>query len=422
MPKTFNRLTAVAVTGVMISGLSLMVSPTASSAVVDAQADTTDLSIHDPNAQYVIDTYFGTVDKTWVKGQGALSGIVLQPYSGGPTATQQVLQRQDVLERRDIWRADDIEFTSANTEVEPLELSQDQLRIEMAASVYTEWDTKEADGSADQSSWEEYRKIVLTRASTTTVWKIATDKLLPDDYFFDANSQFDVQTDAAYPDPLVPGDTDISDSESDLDDIPIDSPSSDDPDARISPMPPLTPYAEPLDPYKAIKQNKLDRDKVAAKARQWSKKTGKMSNNFPKFKNNCANLASQSLRAGGWQYRNSYNWKSNRVWTPRSKFFSKPSYTWGGAANLYAFVNNTGKKRVSNIWNTRKGDLLFTDWDPNRRPDGKIDHVMIVTGSSGGKMRISQQSPARNHYPLGDSIRNAKKQGRTVKWYAKSMS
>ncbi|GAA3475833.1 hypothetical protein GCM10018966_003590 [Streptomyces yanii] len=27
------------------------------------------------------------------------------------------------------------------------------------------------------------------------------------------------------------------------------------------------------------------------------------------------------------------------------------------------------------------GDLLFADWDPQKEPDGKIDHAMVISGS-----------------------------------------
>lgn len=421
MPKTMkSAVTIMAVAALTVSSAVTTGVPAASADEVETHVATPGLALKDASAQYTVDNYFEAVDKTWVKGRAVPTGLVLKPYASGPTATQQVLQRQEVLDELDVWKEDDATPITADTEVEPLELSETSLRIEVAASVYTEWSVDE-DGTTEDSAWEEFRKLVLTRSSTSSVWKIVSDDILPDEYFYSVDAQLELQSQPTAPDSAMPEDVDVTEEEANQGDAPMDEPSSDTfPPSTIPQMPPLTPYASS---YKYIKQNKLNRTKVANKALQWSKKTNKMSSNFPRFKNNCANLASQSLRAGGWQYRNGTAYTRTTVWAPRSKYRGKPAtWTWGSAAYLYYFVNNTGKKRISSVWNAQKGDLLFVDWDPKGRADGKPDHVMIVTGRSGASPKISQQSPARHNITLKRSISKAKAQGKKkIVFYAKRM-
>lgn len=181
--------------------------------------------------------------------------------------------------------------------------------------------------------------------------------------------------------------------------------------------PVLTPYINKE--KQPIKQNKLNRSKVVAKAKQWSK-SKKMSPHFPYFPNNCANLASQSLRAGGWQYRKTANPRDLRAWAKSTPAGNKhATRTWSQASSLHYFVALTGKKQRKNIWTAKPGDLIFADWAPNKYADGKIDHVMIVTGYTKNKRpRISQQSNPRYNIPLDDQVRRQYVAGvRKIKWY-----
>jgi hypothetical protein len=151
-------------------------------------------------------------------------------------------------------------------------------------------------------------------------------------------------------------------------------------------------------------------------ARYWSVPDRK-NKDFPNLANNCANFASQTLRAGGWKYRGGVNPKDLGNWSPNLTGPAGSSYTWGGSKYLILFGHNTGGKRyLDNIWNARLGDLLFTDWDPNLKADGTIDHTMVVSQYS-KQPYISQQTPHRNNIPLTMSIKLAKDQKRTVVWY-----
>ncbi len=143
---------------------------------------------------------------------------------------------------------------------------------------------------------------------------------------------------------------------------------------------------------------------------------------YPFYNNNCANFASQVLDAGNWWRTggNSFQQNDNTKWTYNLAGYKGATRTWYSAKYLYIFANNTGTYGyLNNIWNARTGDLLFTDWDPNGKADGSIDHVMVVSGvTNSGEPRISQKSNNRNNITLSTSIAIAKQQGKTsITWY-----
>lgn len=155
----------------------------------------------------------------------------------------------------------------------------------------------------------------------------------------------------------------------------------------------------------------------------WSK-TSTMSAWYGDAGNNCANFASQVLNAGGWPAHRDYVCSSESMdnWTHKNNalpcvFLSRYSYTWSKAHNQQTWMIERGHKwRLPNIWEARLSDYLYVDWDPNNVPDGKIDHVMVVTGhaTTTGEPRISQQSSPRNNILLSESIRIAKSQGKNI--------
>ncbi|WP_385900383.1 amidase domain-containing protein [Tessaracoccus sp. O5.2] len=143
--------------------------------------------------------------------------------------------------------------------------------------------------------------------------------------------------------------------------------------------------------------------------------------------NNCANFASQVLNAGGWPAHRDYICSSSSFdnWTHKNNaspclFLSRYSDTWSRSHTQQSWmIQRGGKWRLPNIWEARLADYLYVDWDPNNVPDGKIDHVMIVTGhSSTNEPRISQKSSNRHNILLSESIRIAQSQGKsTIHWY-----
>ncbi len=145
----------------------------------------------------------------------------------------------------------------------------------------------------------------------------------------------------------------------------------------------------------------------------------RMNPDYPELGNNCANFVSQALHAGGWQYRQGWAPATLTNWSPDLRGPAGPSYTWGGAKYLAYFGHETGELTwMDNIWDALYADIYFMDWDPNRRPDGKIDHAALVTGRSADGPLITQKSPNRHNVPLRTYIAIAEQQGRTdIVWY-----
>jgi hypothetical protein len=154
-------------------------------------------------------------------------------------------------------------------------------------------------------------------------------------------------------------------------------------------------------------------------------KLSDFNSDFPHFQNNCANFASQVLRAGGWTYKGGINPYDTANWSPNLTGIAGPSRTWSSAQYQYTFVSNNGYEWLPNIWTATPGTLLYTDWDPNSTPDGTIDHVMVVVfeamGDPAGPL-ISQKTPNRGAIPLAQSIANANAQGKTIVWYGLQIS
>jgi hypothetical protein len=122
---------------------------------------------------------------------------------------------------------------------------------------------------------------------------------------------------------------------------------------------------------------------------------------------------------GGWKYRDGYSASTLTNWSPNLSGPAGSSYTWGGAAHLHTFGLQTAKlAQVKNIWNTFTGDLLFTDWDPNGRADGKIDHALVITGRDTNGPLVTQKSSNRHNVPMATYLAIAKSQGKTkIVWY-----
>lgn len=150
---------------------------------------------------------------------------------------------------------------------------------------------------------------------------------------------------------------------------------------------------------------------------------------FPYKNNNCANFVSQVLHAGGWDYDQGYNPYDTAVWAPDLIGPAGPSRTWTRARAQRTYVEaHTPYRWLRNIWDAQPGDLLYPDWDsPNQagKPDGKVDHVMVVTGRTNNPQnplvngpRISQKSPNRSNIPLMMSIIMATGQGKEIHWTA----
>lgn len=119
--------------------------------------------------------------------------------------------------------------------------------------------------------------------------------------------------------------------------------------------------------------------------------------------NNCANFASQVLRAAGWELKSGVNTHDTNNWHYNLPGPGGATTTWTQARTLYYYARTKqGWSTCNYVESARKGDLIFVDWDPNGVPDGSNDHVMVVVGatsSSPAQPLISQKSPNRSSLP-----------------------
>ncbi|MER7761926.1 amidase domain-containing protein [Streptomyces sp. NPDC097619] len=122
---------------------------------------------------------------------------------------------------------------------------------------------------------------------------------------------------------------------------------------------------------------------------------------FRTYGQDCTNFISQALHSGGWKETSGgiLDRKNNKKWFYGSLELST-SYTWAGAENFYwfALVHSGRNKRVPNVWNLLPSDILQADWGP--RPNGNINHTMMVTGRQGGMLYMTYHTPNFVDVPL----------------------
>jgi len=198
-----------------------------------------------------------------------------------------------------------------------------------------------------------------------------------------------------------------------------------------------------LDPF--FRQPKPDVEKMVAYALHWSredlpriepvKSKEDVNPNYPNQGTNCTNFASQALEAGGWKRKLGVDSRDSDAWHPFSKDRAHdnriiPTSTWGAAANLYGYAKTNGPYHdLGEKEFAQKGDLIFVDWDPNNKFDGKIDHTMVVTGtisasSPKGRFttpRISQKTRNRHNITFREvflHMGESGKEPKNARWYA----
>ena len=157
---------------------------------------------------------------------------------------------------------------------------------------------------------------------------------------------------------------------------------------------------------------RYSRSAAAAYARKWA-----MSDN-PAYgriePNDCTNFVSQALFAGGWSMvggscddRKDKNvwwfnpmecrWVGGRPWTTEVK----ASFTWGGAQNLYWFMQESGRGvEVSDPMDLEIGDVLQMDMGAGQYNAGRIGHSMIVTDKTADDLLLSYHEDHHLDEPL----------------------
>jgi hypothetical protein len=112
---------------------------------------------------------------------------------------------------------------------------------------------------------------------------------------------------------------------------------------------------------------------------------------YVRFSNDCTNFVSQALKAGGWTETGWIKY-SDGAWYYSSP---EPSWTWGGAQNLFDFIQGSGRawKIAPSIYDLWEGDVVQFKF-PN---DTNIHHTMIVSKVVNGNPYVNYHSgPAQD--------------------------
>ena len=153
---------------------------------------------------------------------------------------------------------------------------------------------------------------------------------------------------------------------------------------------------------------RYDAEAAVAYAHEWTEEGQKLSNpSYHREDADCTNFASQVLYAGGIpQVRGPR--KEDSSWYYEYTSLSRPSYTWGGANNLYFHLKNHSSyvSRVTETADIEVGDIISFDTDPD---DGvfHIDHTAVVTKVNGTRwsdILLTYHSTDREDYPASNLI------------------
>ena len=345
-----------------------------------------------------VSDYQATVDAEWTDSNTSTSATTL-------TSTE-----QEAHDSRDELANEGTAVTSAKSEVSIIETTpQQDGTIIVTADISTEFTYN---GESEPGSWSDRHLITLSQGSSGYI--VTADEI-------DDSAAEEAAIAGEVPDGYNP------------------TPSSDDPNAAA------LPDAEDSEdqPAASPARHKQPRTNVGNMVKYALKWTGRPNNgdkgddfnpDYPHAGNNCANFVSEVLHAGGWGIRPGFlppklnlPPDSPDIWTPRYLWHipgsQVASHTWSVASFQYNYViKHSSYTPLIDIQAARAGDLFYTDWYPERKkggPDGKIDHVMVVTGTSwAGEPRVSQKTPNRHNIPVSQTKKRADKQGLDVTWYA----
>lgn len=335
--------------------------------------------------------YFKTVNSAWVEKSSPtdIENNVASDALGTTTLlTTRLSERQQ--ERQELAK-DGIQFSSSDTktQVNSIKINDDIATVRATVSVRLTQSNPASDAPSESSYTDEH---VLTYRKQQNTWKLESDIVV-----------------------APPSDT------ADIQELPLKttniSQSATERSVKASEVKPKQ-ALNSADAITTSIPSGLNYQAMANYAIKWA---GNYNPDYPKYDNDCTNFVSQALRAGNWPIVDAHPWnyKDTDKWDDYTGF-TGPSYTWRVSNYLLAFsVSRTNW--LDNIWNGGIGDLLFTDWDPNGKADGTVDHVMMVTHrDSKGMVYISQHTSSRIDIPLTLSIKLAKEQGHTkIVWYGR---
>ncbi|MEM6469865.1 MAG: amidase domain-containing protein [Planctomycetota bacterium] len=139
----------------------------------------------------------------------------------------------------------------------------------------------------------------------------------------------------------------------------------------------------------------FDHGKAAAYARKYALNYNTA---YHAFDNDCTNFVSQAMLAGGWQMTGPREFRARQrddVWWYGGAWFTRASYTWGGAQNFYNFVRVSGRGYlVDDSERLSFGDVV------QMRSGGVVYHTMVVTGKEDGDLLLSYHTSDHLDEPL----------------------
>lgn len=146
-------------------------------------------------------------------------------------------------------------------------------------------------------------------------------------------------------------------------------------------------------------------------ARTWTEENKKLCHpDFKRYDADCTNFVSQVLYAGGIP-QISGGRKDAASWFYEWGLVARPSYTWGGAQNLYDHLKNhsTNVSRITTTADIEVGDIISFDTDPNDNTF-HIGHSVVVTEKNGNtwdKILVTYHSTDREDYPASKLVKDA---------------
>jgi hypothetical protein len=161
-------------------------------------------------------------------------------------------------------------------------------------------------------------------------------------------------------------------------------------------------------------QRTYSRSSAAAYARKWAKTDNPAYGRIEP--NDCTNFVSQALLEGGWTMVGGSVWdrKDDTVWWFGKSWFTKGSYSWGGAQNLYNFMKKSGRGTVAATpMDLEVGDILQMDMGPGHYHAGRIGHSMVVTDKKDGDLFLSYHEP----HKLDEPFSSISSRYPTATWY-----
>ncbi len=176
---------------------------------------------------------------------------------------------------------------------------------------------------------------------------------------------------------------------------------------------PESPTLESTNKYYQEKELRLnasgyDVNSAVDYAYKWTEEGKTLSNpDYHRYTTDCTNFISQVLHEGGGISQVQGDREADSSWFYDWGLFSRPSYTWSAAHNLYQHLKNhsSNASRVTSTADLNVGDLI--SFDIHQDGTFHINHTAIITkktGNSWSDIYLSYHSSDREDYPASNLI------------------